>query len=77
LHIQDFTAQFRDSRRLELMGKLGNLIGDMLPLIWASLWTSDLKCLEDLVLRAQEHPGEIRYALEEIALGSGFISKCV
>ena len=70
------TTNFKDPRRVQLLGTLSDLIGEVLPLIWSCLWMSDIKCLEELVGRALEYPGGIRHQLNGIALGADFIVKC-
>jgi hypothetical protein len=56
--------------------KLKDLVGDVKPLIWASLWMSDLECLEKLVSDAEENQNTIRFVFNGIAADDDFIIKC-
>lgn len=73
---QPFGSQFRCPERLALLTRLKDLIGEVKPLIWASLWMSDLERLRSLVVQAEENPDTILYSFDGIALGSDYITKC-
>jgi len=55
------------AHRLELLKRLSELIGEVEPLIWASLWLSDLE--------AEEAPDTTRFSFDGIAAKHDFIRK--
>jgi hypothetical protein len=72
----EFGSQFECPDRSALLKRLKGLIGDVKPLIWASLWLSDFDCLRKLVTEAEENPDKTRFLLDGIALGHDFIVNC-
>jgi hypothetical protein len=76
MELELIRAQFECPHRLELLKRLSELIGEVEPLIWASLWLSDLECLRKIVSQAEEAADTTHFSFDGIAAKHDFIRKC-